>query len=326
MLPAYEAPFFGALVLVASDLAVAVFAGAAFEAAFFGSFGCSAAGMASLTGLATAATFGAVAAGLATSLVIGFAVGFADGTPAGFAVASAFFAGLVPAGLPADTVCGATTGAAFVATGAFTTFFAVGFIALTTVSIGVVAFAVFTVAFGATGALEAATLLSFADFTDFGAALWGSGTAETTSAAGAFDPTVVVAPAARALTTAVDAFREFVAAGLGAEAVLPNFAGAVGSTNDAKVPVSRPAATCERTIDASTTGIIGVSMAGFSERPPTMARLLRCDDFAARGAVGSARWPCSVAISAGTNTTGVAATAAAAPPTGSAATGSSCGR
>ena len=98
------------------------------------------------------------------------------------------------------------------------------------------------------------------------------------------------------------------------------FAGAVGSTNDAEVPVSRPAATCVRTTNASTIGIIGVSMAGFSARPPTIARLLRFEGFAARGAAAAGSvLVFESAAGAVTSTMGVVATAPRLLPAGSVA-------
>ena len=219
---------------------------------------------------------GFVAAGLAVVFLAGAGLLSTDLAGAGFTAAGLTVVGLgtaFAAGLPfvdGLAASGATGLAAAVLEllVAIAGFFAAGFIA----AAGLIIWAAATVAFGAglVGLAETGALTLVAGALALGAATTGAATT------GMFGTTGALANFALEETAlAIAALTE---AGFGI---------ATGSTKVADEPVMRPAATCRRAIEASCTGMTGVSKAGFSARPPLTARLLRLVRFAAVGGFGT---------------------------------------
>lgn len=314
---------------------------------------CAVAGAAFATGAFAMAFAGAARAGLAAALVaaalppvvaVGFVTGFAALAGAVFVAGLAAAAGFVAdaLGWAVAVVGAAVTVAAALAAGA-------GLPEVTPVALevlapvvaadlaaGLVAAATTAAAFAAAGfALAARAALS-----PFPAGAAGAGAAGAATGfapeTGAAAETAVVAAAGWAAALPAPGFPPFAfdAAGFPATALLI-LAGAVGSTSEAEVPIKRPAATCVSSAVESATGIIGVSNAGFSARPPTIARLFRFEGFWAEAGAGEADCaePATLVAAAGgvvdvavvaaapeaaaTNITGVVATASV-PLTGSA--------
>ena len=238
-------------------------AAAGFAGAFAGAF---AAGIGLLpSGLAGA---GLVAAGLATA---GLGAAFAVGLPCVVGLA----ASAAGAALGADAAFGAgATGLAadlglLFAVAGFVAGFAAGFVA-----------AGLAVAVGLMGWATAALGAGLVGLAKTGALGWVAGALVLTTAAATGATAATTATAVSGTGALVNFTLE--ATGFSMAALTaPGFGVASGSTSVADEPVMRPAATCERALEGSCTGIIGVSTAGFSARPPLTARLLRFERFAA---------------------------------------------
>ena len=236
---------------------------------FFGVLGFAAAGLAVafLAGVGLLPTdlagVGFTAAGLT---VAGLGTAFAADLP--------FVDGLATSGVGAKGLAAAVLGLLIAIAG----FVAAGFAAAT----GLIIWAAAIVAFGAglVGLAETGALTLVAGALALGVAAIG------TAATGALT-LGVAATGAFSITGALANFA-LEATGLAMAALTETgFGIATGSTKVADEPVMRPAATCRRAIEASCTGMTGVSKAGFSARPPLTARLLRLDRFAAVGGFGT---------------------------------------
>ena len=221
---------------------------------------------------------GFAAAGLAVAFLAGVGLLSTDLVGAGFTAIGLTVAGLgtaFAAGLPlVDGLAASGVGATGLAAavlgllGAIAGFVTAGFAAAT----GLIIWAATTVAFGAdlVGLAETGALILVAGALALGAAATGG------AVIGMFGITGALANfALEATGLAIAALTE------------TGFGIATGSTKVADEPVMRPAATCRRAIEASCTGITGVSKAGFSARPPLTARLFRLERFAAVGGFGT---------------------------------------
>ena len=246
--------FFGVLGFAAADLAVAFVIGVGLLSADLAGAGFTAAGL-TVAGLGTA-----------------------------FAADLPFVDGLATSGVGAKGLAAAVLGLLIAIAG----FVAAGFAAAT----GLIIWAAAIVAFGAglVGLAETGALTLVAGALALGVAATGTAATGALALGAVAIGTAAIGTAATGMFGITGALANFAleATGLAIAALTETgFGIATGSTKVADEPVMRPAATCRRAIEASCTGMTGVSKAGFSARPPLTARLLRLDRFAAVGGFGT---------------------------------------